>query len=52
MRDVRINKDNVIKRKKRKELVIDQEGKRILNAISENWINFIVQGIENMKDTR
>ena len=33
MKDVKIN---VIKRKERKELVIDQEDKRILNAINEN----------------
>ena len=33
MKDARIN---VIKKKERKELVIDQEDKRILNAISEN----------------
>ena len=42
MKDVRINKDNIIKRKERKELVIDQEDKRILNAIGKNWSNFIV----------
>ena len=33
-------------------MVIDQEDKRILNAISENLSNFIVQGIEDTKDTR
>ena len=52
MRDARMNKDNIIKRKERKELVIDQEDKRILNAISENWSNFIIQRIEDTKDIR